>query len=200
MAPVQPPSDAYAPGWDLYEWALGYYASVTLSTAETMTLNFAPNETGVDSGLFAKDARITRLQYTLYIPTAQTSCIRIPGGITAPDWIRSPGWSSVDVTLEEIKINGRVVEDPLGNPVTPDPTDLSCYLVKQCTVPYVKLDSFVLDTIYNQKFQTRITHGTFNDDPEQNGQLVVEASDNSTLVFKYRGTDGIVRSATVVLT
>ena len=57
-----------------------------------------------------------------------------------------------------------------------------------------------IDTIYNQKFQTRVTHGTFNADPEQNGQLVVEASDNSTLVFKYRGTDGIVRSATLALT
>ena len=199
MASVIPPYEAYAPGWDLYEYAVGYYVTISLSDAETMTLTFAQNEIGRDSGLFAKDGRITRLQYTFYIPTAQVSCIRIPGGIIVPEWTRSPGWNTVDVTLDEIKINGRVVEDVQGNAVVPDPTDVSCYLVKQCDVSYIKMDSFVLTTIYNQKFQTRITHSTDNTDPELNGQLVIEALDNSTLTLKYRGTDGVVRSALLQL-
>jgi len=103
------------------------------------------------------------------------------------------------MNTQEIKINDRVVEDLQGNPVVPDPTDLSVYLVSQCHVPwYIKLDSFRISTIYDVEFQTRITHARDND-PDLNGQLTIDAVDNTTLRFKYIGTDGVVRSATLVL-
>jgi len=196
-SPVVPPHEAYAPGWELYEYAIGYYASVSLSDAETMTITFAPGEMGRDSGLWAKDARIIRLRYGIYVPAPQTQFVRIPGGIVLPEWARSPGWNTVDCSLTSITINGRVVKDFQGAPVVPDPTDLSCYVVSG-HMPYVKLDTFNIATIYDQKFQTRITHARDND-PDLNGQLTIDAIDNSTLRFKYRGTDGVVRSATLDL-
>lgn len=36
-------------------------------------------------------------------------------------------------------------------------------------------------------------------DPAENGELVVEATSNTTLTFKLRGTDGTVRSGTITL-
>lgn len=36
--------------------------------------------------------------------------------------------------------------------------------------------------------------------PEDNGDLVVEATDNTTLTFKFKGSDGVVRSGAVTLT
>jgi hypothetical protein len=35
--------------------------------------------------------------------------------------------------------------------------------------------------------------------PANNGDLVFEATDNTTLTFKYKGSDGVVRSGTVTL-
>lgn len=35
--------------------------------------------------------------------------------------------------------------------------------------------------------------------PANNGELVVEATSNTTLTFKYMGDDGVVRSGTVTL-
>lgn len=198
MQSVLPPHEAYALGWNLYEFKIGYFAVITISEAETMTITFARGETGIDSGLFAKDGRLTDLEYQLYVPTSQGSCIHIPGGITLPEWARTPGWNSVAMNTKEIKINDRVVEDLQGNPVVPDPTDVSIYVVEQCNVPYVKFDSFRISTIYDVKFQTRITHARDND-PDLNGQLTIDAIDNTTLRFKYRGTDGVVRSANLTL-
>jgi hypothetical protein len=36
-------------------------------------------------------------------------------------------------------------------------------------------------------------------DPANNGDLVVEATNNTTLTFKYKGSDGTVRSGTITL-
>lgn len=196
MTSVPPPHDAYVTGWDLYEYAIGYYASVTLTSAETMKLTFAPNETGLDSGLFAKDGQVSSLTYNLYVPRSDAA-IRIPGGIDLPTWARTPGWNAVTVTPTQVSINGRVVEDALGNPVQVDPTDLSCFVTK-VGVPYVLLDGFKRTSLEDQTFQTRITVGK-NNDPELNGQLLIEAADAQTLVFKYRGQDGVVRTASLAL-
>ena len=35
--------------------------------------------------------------------------------------------------------------------------------------------------------------------PAENGQLMVEATDNTTLTFKLKGSDGVVRSGTITL-
>jgi hypothetical protein len=35
--------------------------------------------------------------------------------------------------------------------------------------------------------------------PANNGELVVEATSNTTLTFKYMGDDGVVRSGTITL-
>ena len=35
--------------------------------------------------------------------------------------------------------------------------------------------------------------------PTSNGQLVVEATNDTTLTFKYKGSDGVVRSGTISL-
>jgi len=197
MTSVPPPHDAYVTGWDLYEFALGYYAAVSLTSAETMKLTFAPNETGLDSGLFAKDGQVSSFSYNVYIPTSGTS-IRIPGGIDLPTWARTPGWNAVAVTPTQVSINDRVVDDALGNPVVADPTDLSCFVTKG-GIPYVLLDGFKRTSLEDQAFQPRITVGK-NKDPELNGQLLIEAADAQTLVFKYRGQDGVVRSASLNLT
>jgi len=197
MTSVPPPHDAYVTGWDLYEYAIGYYASVTLTSAETMKLVFGPNETGLDSGLFAKDAQVSSLTYNVYIPTSGSSSLRIPGAFDLPEWARTPGWNAVTVTPTQVSINGRVVEDALGNPVEGDATDLSCFVTK-VGVPYVLLDGFKRTSLEDQTFQTRITVGK-NKDPELNGQLLIEAADAQTLVFKYRGQDGVVRTASLAL-
>jgi|SRR6056300_286342 len=197
MTSVPPPHDAYVVGWDLYEYAPGYFVNITLTSAETMKLTFAPNETGLDSGLFAKDAQVSSLTYNLYVPRSDAA-IRIPGGIDLPTWARTPGWNAISISNTVISINNRVVEDALGNPVVADPTDLSCFVTK-VGVPYVLLDGFVRTSLEDQTFQTRITVGK-NNDPELNGQLLIEAADQQTLVFKYRGQDGVVRSASLNLT
>lgn len=35
--------------------------------------------------------------------------------------------------------------------------------------------------------------------PQNIGDLVIQATSNTSLVFKYRGTDGVVRSSTLTL-
>jgi hypothetical protein len=42
-------------------------------------------------------------------------------------------------------------------------------------------------------------HPSDSIDPANNGDLVVEATDNTTLTFKFKGSDGTVRSGTVTL-
>jgi len=197
MTSVPPPHDAYVVGWDLYEYAPGYFVNITLTSAETMKLVFGPNETGLDSGLFAKDAQVSGLTYNVYIPSSSAS-VRLPGAFDLPEWARTPGWNAVTVSNTGVTINGRVMEDALGNPIVGDPTDVSCYVTKT-GIPYVLLDGFVRTSLEDQAFQTRITVGKDND-PELNGQLLIEAADAQTLVFKYRGQDGVVRSATLNLT
>jgi len=44
-----------------------------------------------------------------------------------------------------------------------------------------------------------LTHPASSLDPANNGDLVIEATDNTTLTFKYKGSDGTVRSGTVTL-
>jgi hypothetical protein len=44
-----------------------------------------------------------------------------------------------------------------------------------------------------------ILHPAASADPIHNGDLVFQATSNTTLTFKYRGDDGVVRSGSITL-
>lgn len=199
MIQVDPPHDPYAPGWEFTEYSVGYFASVELFDSKTLKLSFAPGETGKDSGLYAVDHRVLTLSYSIYLPTTSTS-FRIPGGIEFPSIGRAPGWNDIEITPTEVMVNGNV------SGLTGDPTDLSCWSL-DASLPsaglYILMDSFAIETVYDKVFQTHISFaqvfGNSPDPPERNGQLTIEAVSNTELRFSVRGTDGIVRSATLPL-
>ena len=60
----------------------------------------------------------------------------------------------------------------------------------------VTIDSTTGDvTIHNELIQTPSSSVT----PDNNGDLVVEATSNTVLTFKLKGTDGTVRTGTIAL-
>lgn len=50
-----------------------------------------------------------------------------------------------------------------------------------------------------QAFRAIVLRPSDDQEPSANGELVIEATSNTTLTFKYQGTDGVVRSATLTL-
>lgn len=205
---VDPPYDAYkADGWDMYEFAIGYFATVSLLSSNSMRIAFSSQETGPTSGLFAKDARILYLAYEVYIPSAsmlQGNGFRLPGAVdtvSIQTHLRAPGWNSIRVYKSDLALGVRVNTIDIDISAirgTIDPTDLSSYLYTQQQAAYILLDTVTRTTVFDQGFETPLFQPTR--DPSQPGFLIIVPLDNETLQFKYRGTDGVVRSATLTLT
>jgi hypothetical protein len=62
-------------------------------------------------------------------------------------------------------------------------------------------DTVVLRTSNGSVAATDLTlHPSASLTPANNGDLAIEATNNTTLTFKYKGSDGVVRSATLTLT
>ncbi len=130
-----PPHTAEADGWHLTDFRVGYRARIRLVTDDSMTVTFAPLETGPDSGLVARDPTLERLQYSVYFPSKTVSDVKLPGCISLGGNLRAPGWNTVAVHGGRVLIN-----DADGGPG--NPKDLSCYALGPRVPPFVSLMGF----------------------------------------------------------
>ena len=67
--------------------------------------------------------------------------------------------------------------------------------------PYITLDGSEEEVVFSKKIRSGVVIQSPSSSitPTNNGELVVEASTNSKITFKLKGTDGVVRSAIITL-
>jgi len=132
---MHPPTSLDAVGWSFSSYRVGSRAKVVQMTGDTMKVVLAPSETGPDSGLLASDLTISKVSYSVYLPTAHVADLKIPGCGALGAHMRAPGWNVVEVA-ERVTINGMDTGCP-GNP-----GDIACYAMGPRVPEFIFLTAF----------------------------------------------------------
>lgn len=157
----------------------------------------SPSFTNIDiSGGLVKVSGTTRLTFTGAIITTPTnSGLHLGGGLRAGQ-----------LAINEVAYSGTVIPilnigstQMIGFAANPNGYDAPDLGLRRNAAGVLEVNSATSNTYRDLRVRSVIQQPPSTISPSLNGDLVVEATSNTTLTFKLKGTDGTVRTGTITL-